>query len=189
MSMPADRRRDAVAARWALTTSLGAWLVATLISQHPHRGFDRLREHDPVGLLLPNWRFFAPEPAQHDFHLLHRVLTADGEQSDWVETAELIPRAWIHAVWFPDRRQGKAISDITNELIRILGSASADVSKTVPFELLRDLVELKVREDYSGRPLPQGFQLLIARHTGHDPAHEPDYLMASQFVALDAATC
>ena len=29
-----------------------------------------------------------------------------------------------------------------------------------------------------------GFQFLIARHTGHDADHEPDYLLASPFVRL-----
>ena len=186
MAMPgaADRIRDAAAVRWSLAASLGAWLMATLVSQHPHRGFDRLREHEPLGLLLPNWRFFAPEPAQHDFHVLHRVLTADGEQGEWVETMAIAPRAWSHVVWYPNRRQSKAVSDVANELIRILSTTSVDVATTVPFELMRDFVELRVREQWGGQPLPQGFQFLVARHTGHDEEHEPEYLLASPFVAL-----
>jgi hypothetical protein len=184
----ADRLRDAAPVRWSLAASLGGWMLATLLSQHPHRGFDRLREHEPFGLLLPNWRFFAPEPSQHDYHVLHRVLTAEGQQTEWVESIELVARTWGQTVWFPKRRQGKAVSDIATELLQIFSTTSVDVSVTVPYRLLRDHVELLVREEWRERPLPQGFQFLIARHTGHDEAHDPEYLLASAFVPLTTET-
>jgi hypothetical protein len=163
---------------------LGAWFVATAASQHPHRAFDRFRDYDPTGLFVPNWRFFAPEPAQHDFHVLHRVLTAEGEQTPWSESTHITPRAWRHALWFPDRRRDKAMFDVANELITLTTIPGLDLATTAPFELLRDAVELKVRAEYEGRPLPQGFQFLIARYTGHDESGEPDYLLASPFVPL-----
>jgi hypothetical protein len=179
--------RTARAEALIASAGFGAWLLATAASQHPQRAFDRFREYDPIGLLLPNWRFFAPEPAQHDFHVMHRVLTADERQTPWSEATRITPRAWRHAVWFPDRRRDKAMFDVCNELIMLMGVPSVDLTTTSPFELLRDFVELRVRDEYADEPLPQGFQFLIARHTGHDEDHEPDYLLASPFVPLEPA--
>jgi hypothetical protein len=163
----------------------GAWFLATVASQHPHRVFDRMRDFDPTGVLVPNWRFFAPEPAQHDFHVLHRVLLADGEQTPWTETTKIAPRTWLHAVWFPDRRREKAMFDVCNELVMLMSSPGVELTATAPFELIRDLVELTVRDAYAGGPPPEGFQFVVARHTGHDLTHDPEYLLASPFVPLE----
>lgn len=169
---------------WAIALGLAAGWAATAASQHPLRVFDRFRDYDPLGLLLPNWRFFAPEPAQHDFHILHRVLTADGEQTQWSETSRIAVRTWEQAVWFPDHREEKAVFDICTELLLAMGPAGRDVSHTPAYRLLRDFVEQAVCAQYAGCPLPQGFQFIIARHTGHDEEPEPDYVLASPFVPL-----
>ena len=110
-------RRDP--ATLALSGALGGWLLATTASQHPHKLFDGLRGFDMTGLVLPNWRFFAPEPAQHDYHVLHRVLDADGEQTPWRETYPITPRKWAHAVFFADRRREKGTFDVANEIITV----------------------------------------------------------------------
>jgi hypothetical protein len=61
-----------------------------------------------------------------------------------------------------------------------------DLTLTVPFEALRNAAERKVRAEHAGGPLPRGFQFLLARHTGHDVEPEPDYLLASPFIPLEA---
>jgi hypothetical protein len=167
---------------------LGAWLVATAAGQHPNRAFDRVRERDPIGLLLPDWRFFAPDPAQHDFRVLHRVVAADGGLTLWRETTRVAPRAWHHAIWFPDRRRDKALFDICRELIGLTTAPAEDLASSAPFQLLRDFVAREVRREAAGGAPPRGFQFLIARHTGHDQQHEPDYLFASPYVALAEAS-
>jgi hypothetical protein len=169
----------------ALSAALGTWVLATLASQHPHRAFDGLRRFDPVGLALPNWRFFAPEPAQHDYHVLHRVLEADGSESPWQETTSICRRSWAHACFFPDRRREKALFDIASELTQLMMDPRIDISRTVPFELLSNAVELRIRAGLDGGPPPRGYQFLLARHTGHDEEPEPDYLFASPFVPFE----
>ena len=170
----------------ALSGALGSWLLATTASQHPHRLFDGLRRYDITGLALPNWRFFAPEPAQHDYHVLHRVKEADGTQSAWRDTYPITPRKWAHVVFFANRRQEKGTFDVANEIIQVLGNPSLDVRRTVPYELLVNRVRRAVEEDYaaSGKPRPQGYQFLLARHTGHAGDEEPDYLLSSPFIPL-----
>jgi hypothetical protein len=168
----------------ALSAAIGTWVLATAASQHPHRLFDGLRRFDLTGLVLPNWRFFAPEPAQHDFHVLHRVLTADGEQVGWEETTPITTRRWSQALFFADRRQEKSMFDVANELVTVMAKPNVDVTKTVAFELLRNRVERKVLETYASGPRPRGFQFLLVRHTGHDESEQPDYLLSSPFILL-----
>ncbi len=172
-------------ARLALSLGLGGWVLATAASQHPHRAFDGLRRIDPIGLGLPNWRFFAPEPAQHDYHVMHRVLDADGSQSPWVETTAIAPRRWSHVLFFADRRREKALFDVAGELLTLMADPRIELPRTVPYELLRNAVERRVRGDLHGAPAPRGFQFLLARHSGHDEEPEPEYLLASPFVALE----
>ncbi|MFI9105453.1 hypothetical protein ACIGXA_33585 [Streptomyces fildesensis] len=170
-----------------LLGGLAMWFVGTAASQHPNGVFDRVRNHDKVGLLLPNWRFFAPEPAQHDFHVLHRVLTADGSQTRWEQTTSIAPRRWTQMVWFPDRRREKGLFDVCAELISLMNIPGLDTTGFPVFRVLRDFVALAVHEEYAGQELPQGLQFVIARHTGHDQDHEPDYIFLSPFVPLRKA--
>jgi hypothetical protein len=165
-----------------IAAGLGGWLLATVATQHPHRSFDGLRRFDPLGLILPNWRFFAPEPAQHDYHVLYRTLGHDDVPSPWVEASEIAPRTWLQTLYFPDRRREKGMFDVASEIITLLEDAQIDLSTTAPFELLRDHVELRIRAQDG--PLPQGFQFLLARDTGFDHEGEPDYILASPFIEL-----
>ena len=130
-----------------LTAGLVTWFGVTVLSQHPQQAFDRFRRYDVAGLMIGNWRFFAPEPAQHDFHLLHRVLTADDEQTPWVETIEIPRRTWRQMVWFPERRQDKAIFDICVDLIGWMARPDTDLTTTPAYEVLRDLVAEAVLAD------------------------------------------
>jgi hypothetical protein len=171
--------RTVTARTAAVAGTLTAWVVATGLSQHPSRAFDRYRRYDPSGVLLPNWRFFAPEPAVHDFRLLHRHLGADGTVSPWRETTTLHRRLARQMFWFPDRRRDKAVSDICNEIITQLTGTDVDVSKLPAYRLLRDLVSGIVAAELTEPP--QGFQFLVARHGGYDESIEPDYLFASPF--------
>jgi hypothetical protein len=180
--------RPAVTARgvvgWTAAAAFAAWLVATGSSHHPLSQFDRFRLYDRTGMLIPNWRFFAPEPAQHDFQVVHRVLTADGEQTPWRQTTSNAPRAWQHMIWFPDRRREKAVFDVCTELVIAKGGSNRDVSQTAAYRLLRDFVEGIVRREFTGRDLPRGFQFVVAQHAGHDEQDEPRYLLVSEFLSL-----
>jgi hypothetical protein len=168
----------------AVTAGLVTWFGVTVLSQHPHPVFDRFRRFDATGLMIGNWRFFAPEPAQHDFHVLHRVLTADGRQTPWTETTRIPRRTWAQVVWFPDRRQDKAVFDICADLITYLNGSGTEVTTTPAYEVLRDFVERAVRREHPAGPPPRGFQFVVARSAGYDESHDPDYLLVSPFVPM-----
>ena len=73
--------------------------------------------------------------------------------------------------------------DVCAELIMLMSTPRLGQTRTFPYRLLRDLVELRVRESCAAGP--QGFQFLIARHTGHDESEEPDYVLPSPFIPLE----
>ncbi|GAA2709334.1 hypothetical protein ACFY2R_01790 [Micromonospora olivasterospora] len=162
---------------------LGAWFVASVLSQHPQRVFDKLRRHDPTGTMLPDWRFFAPEPAQHDFVLLVRCLGHDGAESPWESVVEISPRAWTHGFWHPARRMDKAVHDLCDQLTRHLGLLGDDGTSTPAYALMRGVVERHVRAKAGGPP-PKGFQFVIARAAGYDDREEPEYVYLSRFESL-----
>jgi hypothetical protein len=177
MRIPAASVRD-VAVAGALTS----WVLVTGLSQHPNRAFDRFRKFDRTATAIPNWRFFAPEPAVHDFRVLHRHLDGTGAASSWRETTSLHRRTVGQMVWFPDRRRDKAISDICNEVITQLNSTDIDVTRLPAYRLLRDLVGTVLAAEAPGDGPPAvGFQFLVARNGGYDESIEPEYLFASPF--------
>ncbi|MGW6599574.1 DUF5819 family protein [Streptomyces sp. NPDC055036] len=177
--------RDAVT---ALTIGgLAAWFTLTMLSQHPKREFDRLAEYDKSGIAVPNWRFFAPEPAQHDYHVLLRTETADGRQTDWAEASAITPRRPVQMVWFPGRRREKALFDVCHELIAVMRKSGGDLTRTTGYRMLRNAVARSVRETTGDGAPPRGFQFVVARHTGHDTDHEPDYVFVSPYIPYDSA--
>jgi hypothetical protein len=175
MRIPSAAVRD-VAVAGALTS----WVLVTGLSQHPNRAFDRFRKFDRTATAIPNWRFFAPEPAVHDFRVLHRHLDRTGAVSPWRETTSLHRRTAGQMVWFPDRRRDKAISDICNEVITQLNSTDIDVTRLPAYRLLRDLVGTVLAAEAADTP-SVGFQFLVARNGGYDESIEPEYLFASPF--------
>ncbi|MYT77496.1 hypothetical protein YW3DRAFT_06484 [Streptomyces sp. MnatMP-M77] len=159
-----------------------AWLLLSLVSQHPHQVFDRFRRYDKVGLLIPNWRFFAPQPARHDYHLLFRTIAADGTESDWQAATQIHRRDWAQVVWFPGRRQEKAIFDICSELVQLVGSKSAKVVEAPGYRLLRNFVNRLLDADPAANGGISGFQFLVVRYSGHDHSEEPQYSFVSPFI-------
>lgn len=172
------------AATLVVGTGLALWFTATALSQHPNRSFDRLRTLDPFGVVLPNWRFFAPEPARHDFGLLHRVLTADGRRTPWVETTSILPRRWSQVVWFPSRREDKALFDIYSRLLPVLAEDVEAAQDMYEYRMLSEFVERRVRTDYAEEELPQGFQFTLVKHGGYDESVTPEYVLVSEFKPL-----
>ncbi len=166
------------------TAGFAAWLVLTAASQHPDRNFDRMREVDPTRTLIPDWRFFAPNPAQHDVHVLYRVVLPGGQTTQWALSSELARRSWSNFAWLPDRRRDKGLFDICVGLGRIIQNGGAGLTESAPYQLLRNFVAQAVGRSYAGQPTPLGFQFAIVRHTGYDEEPDLEYLMVSPYVEL-----
>lgn len=165
------------------SAALTGWVAVTALSQHPNRSFDRFRGRHVLSVVVPNWRFFAPEPAMHDFRVLHRFLREDGTQSAWQECTHISPRCWRQTVWFPDRRRDKGLIDAASDLIIHLQVPGLDLTTTPAYRVLRDFVAVRLATSCRDERV-QGFQFLLLRHTGHDEEPEPEYLFASRFERL-----
>jgi hypothetical protein len=174
----------------AVAAAAAAILGMTFFSQHPNRTFDRFRSADKLGFWLPNWRFFAPEPAQNDFHLLHRTLDIDENESLWQDTYTVTPRKASHFVWFPDRRTDKGLFDAVSEVLPSLQKGQEFITAQPAYRSLESFV--RHRLDSGGRPLV-GFQFMIVSSTGYeyllaadpDTAPDPEEILISPFIPLN----
>lgn len=161
-----------------------AWFVATVVSQHPDRSFDKLRKYDKTGILIPNWRFFAPEPAVEDQHFLYRLATEDKTgHTEWRSVFEASPRKAVHAVWFPGRRQEKSVFDVAASLTgnpNTMNPLHAE-ARRASFRLIADFVRARL-DRYPGYPL---FQIMLVRYSGYDHSEDPKYDLISDYEPVD----
>lgn len=171
------RTRASTIVTVVIESVLCAWWITTLLSQHAQRQFDRLRRYDRVGLVIPNWRFFAPEPAVHDFHLLYRLRDAEGDVGQWQEAFVVEERQWRHAVWFPARRSEKAVFDVCIDLMGLGTMAPEDRAKAPAHRLIANAIRRRIRE--SGCADAQDFQFLLVLYTGYEESGEPEYRFVS----------
>lgn len=157
-----------------------AVLIATFFSQHPNRAFDRFRAVDRIGFLLPNWRFFAPEPAQTDFHILHRTLDSDGVESPWQDTHVISPRRAVHIIWFPDRRTDKAVFDVVGEILGAVPGGQEAVVTSPAYRLLSGFVRSRI--EHESHSQLAGYQMMVASSHGFDESTDPEEVFISPFI-------
>lgn len=177
--------RDAFTGHGTVTRLAGAaLLVTTLASQHPHPAFERARDRDLFSF-IPNWKFFAPNPATHDFHYLYRTLDENRETSEWVELELIKDRRMSQAFWFASRRREKAVFDICSAILKGIGKGE-DPTPTAPFRVLAAFFS-KLILDAPNASHVRGYQFAIVRASGHDEGEEPEVLYVSAYQPLDSA--
>src|SRR5687768_5062977 len=76
--------------------------------------------------MLPEWRFFAPQPGRGDHFLLYRDSIDGDTWSAWIEIPLVVPRQWYHFVWNPERRVKKALLDVVGALVARVGATGLD---------------------------------------------------------------
>lgn len=171
---PAERAR-----RVAVVGGLSAWLTATLATQHPSRVFHGPRRRDPLGLLLPTWRFFAPQPGRHDYLLAWCAVERE-EQGPWHHTAPVLDRRPLQAVWFPARRREKALLEACARLLSGRGMRGSDVRTSPSYRLLRGCAAQAAQQ----HPDVEAFRFGVQRSTGREPAEEPVWVFVSPICDL-----
>ncbi len=172
----------ATTATVAVEVLMASWVLVTATNQLPNRAFDWARKYDPSVMFIPNWRFFAPNPAVHDFRLAHRILWEDDTSTAWIDTKDIPARKLYNTVWFPSRRRDKAITDMSNSLIERMEDPSAAIESSLPYAALRNLVWGAITESLEpGGPVPKGFQFALGRDAGYDESEEPTVFFTSKF--------
>ncbi|GFH39493.1 hypothetical protein [Streptomyces pacificus] len=167
----------------AAEAGFAVWLGATILSQHPIRTFDRLRRYDKLNVLIPNWRFFAPHPAQHDCHLLYRTLSGTGGTSPWKRASSITGRSWSHVIWDPARRREKGFLDLCNDFTN-LTNKGLELTDSVAYRLMNAFVLRHIRHTDPDWPHITGYQFLIVQSGGYEESEELRYKFTSPFVPV-----
>ncbi|MCH0566465.1 MULTISPECIES: hypothetical protein [unclassified Streptomyces] len=160
----------------------GGMLVGTVATQHPNQLFNRVQQLDSMAVLFPNWRFFAPTPARHDYQFLYRTLSVDRETSPWRTVEVIVGRRVWQIVWFPGRRAEKAIFDACQEVILILDDGFSVAEHHPAYRMLREFIRNRINQ--SGAAGIKGFQFALARAAGYDTSEEPEIVFVSPYVPL-----
>ncbi|MFJ4650741.1 hypothetical protein ACIP5Y_05615 [Nocardia sp. NPDC088792] len=150
---------------WVIPVVLAGWFVASVLGQHPDRSYDKVRLLDKTGadVLIPNWRFFAPNPATDDVHFLYRLANEDKtEHTEWEEAYPAARRRLVHAIWFPGRRIEKSVFDVSSAYF-------GDPASLAP------LINEFVRARLTPRPAYPFFQVMLVRYAGYDHSEDPKY--------------
>ena len=178
MSKPITR----TACRWGLYGTLAGWFALT-VAQQADRPLALGTRIDPTAMAIPNWRFFAPTPARHDFNVLYRDKLDDGSLTPWREQEVVINRTLLQMVWHPGRRMEKALFDVASELLKATEQVPEPerIQLTVPYLALLNFATNQVVH----HPRATQVQFLIAQSAGHDTTVEPRMLFLSDFHAVD----
>jgi len=106
----------------SIETFFVAWLAATILYQFPPlaRALSRI----DIFRMLPKWTFFAPNPGQHDLHLLCRDRTREGVLTDWQEAVCIDASLGVPGLWNPEKRVPKVLWDCWASLQHFLAQQS-----------------------------------------------------------------
>lgn len=168
----------------AVPTVLAGWFIASVLCQHPDRNYDKARALDVVGLALPDWRFFAPNPAVEDRHFVYRLASEDRKRhTEWRAVSQIENRRLTQAFWFPGRRMEKALVDVAGLLVLDRKAKSrAGIEAKKSFEtLVKRFVQARVEPD----PEYPLYQFMLVRYAGYDHDESPKYEMISRYERLD----
>ncbi|MGW1951555.1 hypothetical protein ACWCPI_02130 [Streptomyces sp. NPDC001920] len=159
-----------------------ALLLGTVAIQHPNSAFNRLEARDRFSL-LPNWRFFAPNPATYDYHFFYRTQDTSGTTSEW-RTVDVIEGRRMHQIfWFPGRRPEKAVFDICSELLGPMNAGIDAMTETTGYAVLVAHLRERIRAENAPGSV-QGFQFGLARAAGFAET-EPETIFVSPFTPMD----
>lgn len=171
---------------FSVVSMLASWLVATLGCQVSTQLHQRISALDPFSSGIPNWRFFAPNPARHDFRVVYRCLYVDETQSEWIDAGGWWSRKVAHSFWFPDRRAGKSINDACSGMQRAGTTANRPAMEALmEYKLLRGWIADKARKET--KQDVEGFQFMILQDSGHDESQLPVRIFVSKFERLGLA--
>lgn len=108
----------------AAAAALSAWFVATAVANLLPRGTWLRRSR--LSWLLPEWRFFAPEPATHDYDVFCRFRGTDtGPTHPFV--VPFPARRGANVALNPHSRSRKATRDAIEELLQAAQAGRANL--------------------------------------------------------------
>jgi hypothetical protein len=119
--------------------------------------------------LVPEWKFFAPNPGRHDFHLLYRDQFRDGTLTEWTEVSPTGKRRWWHFLWNPAKRGNKALFDTVSQLFDHVRAGDKTLEVSIPYLTLLNYVSSLPRTTS-----PVFTQFLLMCSQGNLPDKDPE---------------
>lgn len=181
------KRRLRTLGHGLLYAVLGAWFIATAAGQDPTRRWSALRKYDPTGLILPDWRFFAPRPGMHDNHVLIRDELADGTLTPWKESASSKTRRPIHILFYPTRRSEKAVTDAASALLLFVGKNAPKHKEDIQLSIAYLSLLNYASNEVAHHPDAVKTQFSLVTATGYDESEEPEVAFLSNLHHLAKA--
>lgn len=165
--------------RGAIYALFSTWFALSFLKQEPTRRWGWASRIDSSGMIVPDWRFFAPNPGMWDNHLLFRDELDDGTVTSWKEVNPTRNRFWVHILWYPDRRDEKALFDLVGAIaVNTIDPAFTnprDLQVTTPYLMLLNYVSHRQRH----HPHAKATQFLISRSAGREESEKPLALFLS----------
>lgn len=153
---------------------LAGWFLISVLAQLNVKAVARLKVHD-VFSLIPNWSFFAPRPGTTDYHLLFRDSDATGMWGKWREIPLASRRTLWGALWNPEKRKTKVLSDVVRGLVRLAQNRGfKDFSLTLPYLAILNYVS-SIRRSTSCLQT----QFMILQSEGFFADGDPQFLFMS----------
>jgi hypothetical protein len=150
-----------------------AWFLTSVLNQLGFRWLESVQAHDHFAL-LPDWRFFAPDAGQSDYHLLYRDRHPDSSFTPWREIPVTESRTAYAVLWNPEKRRSKILSDIAEALIGSDLRHERAIQLSLPYLLL-----LNVACHHAPPSARVERQFMIVRTYGVRPAAGPEILFRS----------
>ena len=108
------------------------WLVLSIVSQF---GINKFKRNVFSKLLLPEWRFFSPQPLSNDMNLFYRDKNADFI-TQWKPALPELSTRFYNFIYNPNRRIRKTIIDSTKVLSIKFTHEKDDIHTTIPYLVL-----------------------------------------------------
>lgn len=156
---------------WVAAIFLGGWLLLSVLVLVPRLTLP-IRLLDPLSV-IPEWKFFAPNPAQGDYCLLYRDQFPDGSLTPWTEVVQSAGRRWWSMLWNPGKRANKALFDAVVELGRQARAQAEGLEASFAYLTLLNYVSVLPRMSHAR---VTQFLILYSHASRHDSQPEMVFL-------------
>ncbi len=154
---------------------LAAWFLISALAQLKWAPTKWLKAHDHFSL-IPNWSFFAPRPGTSDYHLVFRDTDSNGAAGQWREIPLADKRTLWGAVWNPQKRRTKTLSDVVRGLVILSQDRTLrDYSLTLPYLAILNYISSIPRSGPSVQT-----QFMILKSEGFYSERDPQFLFLSK---------
>ncbi|MDN3505939.1 MAG: hypothetical protein P0S96_01770 [Simkaniaceae bacterium] len=94
-------------------------------------------------VFIPSWSFFAPIPGMHDYNLMFRGITKEGQVLEWDSVFKLRDkRGFFSFFWNPEKKFLKSLMDIAQELLKFSNSVQHrnQICISIPYLLILNFI-------------------------------------------------